>query len=167
MKNPRLSSPYLVKQTSILSKLRYIMGQKSQQDAFFSIFLRKKNSSSDANIFSKSVDTFSKNTLLVCPYFVNKRVFSQIYMYFFFSICFTKTPSLMPIFGKKTSILSKLHYIIGQKSQYNTLFSDSMKKYCSHTHIFSKNNQFYKNTLMFFFLYEKTKAVAPIFSEKS
>ena len=67
----------------------------------------------------------------------------------------------MPIFSKKTSILSKLHYIIGQKSQYNTLFSDSMKNYCSHTHIFSKNNQFYKKTLMFFFYMKKRRLSRP------
>ena len=45
MKNPLLSSPYLVKKTSILLKLHYIMGPKSQQDILFSQFFTKSNCS--------------------------------------------------------------------------------------------------------------------------
>ena len=45
----------------------------------------------------------------------------------------------MPIFGQKTSILSKLHYIMEQKSQWDTLlFQFSWKNQCSHAHILSK-----------------------------
>ena len=54
MKNPLLLCPYLVKKTSILSKLNYIMGQKSQQDALFLRF-------------------FTKKSLLPCPYFIKNK----------------------------------------------------------------------------------------------
>ena len=123
MKNPMLSCPYLVKQTSILSKVRFIMGQKSQQDAFFSDFSRKKEQQLVCQYFVENVGTFSKNTLFFYPYFVNKRLFSQIFMYFFFNL-FLKNPLFScPYLVKETSILTKIHYIMGQKSQ-QTLFSD-------------------------------------------
>ena len=86
LKNPLFSCPYLVKKTSILSKVRFIMGHKSQQDAFFSDFSRKKEQQLVCQYFVKNVGTFSKNTLFFYPHFVNKRLFSQIFMYFF-SIC--------------------------------------------------------------------------------
>ena len=70
MKNPLLSCPYLVKKTSILTKLYYIMGQKSQQDALFSDFSRK-NYCSHAHIMSTNAHSL-KHTLLSWPYFVKK-----------------------------------------------------------------------------------------------
>ena len=101
MKTPMLSCPYLVKQTSILSKVRFIMGQKSQQDAFFSDFSRKKEQQLVCQYFVENVGTFSKNTLFFHPYFVNKRLFSQIFMYFVFQFVLEKPPILMPIFGQR------------------------------------------------------------------
>ena len=50
MKNPLLPSSYVVKKTSILSKLHYILGPKSQWDALIFGFSRENN-------------------LLQCPYF--------------------------------------------------------------------------------------------------
>ena len=53
-KNSLLSSPYLVKKTSILTKLREIMGTTSQKDVlFFSFRFLTKNNRSYAHILSK------------------------------------------------------------------------------------------------------------------
>ena len=75
MKNPFLSCPFLVKKMSILSKLHYILGPKSQQGiSFFKVFTIKLLLS--CSYFVKSVHSL-KNTLLSCPYFVKKGPFSQ------------------------------------------------------------------------------------------
>ena len=52
----------------------------------------------------------------------------------------------MPIFGQKMSILSKLHYIIGQTC-HPSFFPNFHKKYCSHAQILSKNVHSLKNTM--------------------
>ena len=64
----------------------------------------------------------SKNTLLSFPYFVKKcHIFKNaVASYIFFQILHEKTPrAVIPIFHiwSKNTILSKLLYIMGQKSQ--------------------------------------------------
>ena len=39
----------------------------------------------------------------------------------FFQICHEKPPAVIPIFAQKTSNLSKIHYIMGQKSQWEKI----------------------------------------------
>ena len=73
--------------------------------ALMSIFCQKrpfsKKNSSHVHILLKNVPFF-KNNVLSCLFF----------------IFFHKKPrTLMPIFGQKTYILSKLHYLMGHKSQ--------------------------------------------------
>ena len=81
MKN-LLSIPYLVKNTSILSKLPYIMGQKSYRMPFFSWYFTKKISALMPIFFKKrkfskkcfyshilsEIRPFSQNTLLSCNF---------------------------------------------------------------------------------------------------
>ena len=108
-----VSCPCLVKKTSILSKLHYIMGQKSQQDALFFRF-------------------FTKKLLLSCPYYVNKRQFSKkhtallaifcqknfhaltntVLSCHFFQIFHEEHPTVMPVFGQKNvnSAKTTLYY---------------------------------------------------------
>ena len=60
-----------------------------------------------------------KNKLLSCLYFVKKSILSKTLRshVIFFQIFHEKPLLLCPYLVKKTSILSKLHYIMGQKSQ--------------------------------------------------
>ena len=80
---------------------------------------------------------FSQKILLSCPYFIEKRPFFKKHTVFTPIFCkkcqfaqkhsvltsfvqnFHEKPLLylMPIFDQQTSILSKLHYYMGQKSQ--------------------------------------------------
>ena len=114
MKNPLLSCPYLVKKTSIQSKLQYIMGQKSQQDALLFPINHEKITAL-MHIFCQKNVNFLKNTILTCPYFVKKRPFSQkhcAFMSLFFQFFYEKPPPLMPIFGQKNlhSVKTTLYY---------------------------------------------------------
>ena len=72
---PPALKPVISQKTSILSKLKYIIGHKSQHNAFFFRFLRK-NHRYHAIILSKKVHSL-KNTLLSSPFFVKKRPFSK------------------------------------------------------------------------------------------
>ena len=46
----------------------------------------------------------------------------------FFKFYHEKPPAVMHMIGQKTSILSKLRSIMGQKSQYDALFSELSRK---------------------------------------
>ena len=76
-KNPLLSCPNFVQKTSILSKLHCLWANKFNRMPFFSDFLRKNTALMP--IFSQKNVNSLKNTLLSCPYFVKKRLFSQNY----------------------------------------------------------------------------------------
>ena len=71
LKNPLFSCLYLVKKTSIMSKLHYIMGQKSQQDALFFPIFHEKITTLMPTFCQKNVHSLKK-TLISCPYFVRK-----------------------------------------------------------------------------------------------
>ena len=127
MKNPLLSCPYLVKKTSILTKLYYIMGQKSQQDALFSDFSRK-NYYSHVHILSKKPP---KKHIVLMSIFCEKNVHSlknTVLSCHSFQIFHEKPNSVMPIFVKKNvnSVINTLQY--GTKSQQDSLFSDFHEK---------------------------------------
>ena len=86
-----------------------------------------KNHCSCAHILSKAVHSL-KNTVLSRPYFVKKSTFSQKRaLRSFFQISHENPPSVMPIFGQKTT-LPKLHYIMGQKYHQDALFSNCSRK---------------------------------------
>ena len=100
------------------------MDQKSQQDVIFSIFSRKNYCLMPIYIFkNKNVHSlithYSHANILS-----KKRPFSQKHCALM-SIKkknHEKPPSVMPIFDQKTSILSKQHYIMSQRSQQDALF---------------------------------------------
>ena len=103
LKNPIRPCPYLVKKTSILSKLHYIMGPKSQKYALFFLFFttkyqllcpyfvrktsilkktrysyahslsKKRPLSQKHNAFMSSFSFFHEKPLLSCPYLVQKK----------------------------------------------------------------------------------------------
>ena len=85
MKNLLLTSPYLVKKMSILSKLHHTFDLKILKIPFFSDFLRK-STRSFTHILSKNFILSNKNTLL---------------SYDFFRIFHKKPPAVMPLFGQK------------------------------------------------------------------
>ena len=80
---------------------------------FFLIFHGKVNAPIPK--FCKKTDHVLKNTLLSGAYFVLKRQFAKRYsaLISFFFNCDFKTP----IFGVKTSILTRLYYIIDKQNQ--------------------------------------------------
>ena len=122
-----------------------IMGHKNKQDALFFQFLTKKSLLSCPYFVKKR--PFSINKQLSCPYFVKKDVHSlkntALSCHFFKFLI--KTPTLMPIICQKTSILSKLHHLMGHKSRQDALFYRFSRKIgCSHTHILSKIRLFSK-----------------------
>ena len=95
---------------------------------------------------------FLENKRLSCPYLVKKRQFFQKHgalISFLYNIL-QKTPAVMPIFGQKTSILSKLHNIMGQKKLIGcTFFSDFHEKIDAPIPIFcQKNVRSQKNTML-------------------
>ena len=77
----------------------------------------------------------------------------------FFQVFHEKPTAVKPIFDKKTSILSKLHYnIIIKKVKRMPFFSYFPRKnHCSYAHILSKKRPFYKNYA----------ALMPIFCQKT
>ena len=122
-----------------------IMGQKKIGCPFFSISHEKINALMPIFFFKKR--QFSINKQLSCPYFVKKDVQSlkntAISCHFFKFLI--KTPTLMPIICQKTSILSKLHHLMGHKSRQDALFYRFSRKIgCSQTHILSKIRLFSK-----------------------
>ena len=112
MKNPILPCPYFIKKRELCQNYTVLWTQKVKTMPFFSYcslkisltcpyFVKspfsKKSRCSHAHILSKKIPFSQKQTLLMSS----------------FSIFSGKTSSIMPIFGKKTSILSKLHFIMG------------------------------------------------------
>ena len=111
--------PTFGQKTSILSKI-HIMDQKNQQDVLFYHFFTKKLLPNAHIYFQKEKRPFSKNTLLILS---KKRPFSQKHCALMsIKKKHEKPPAVMPIFDQKTSILSKQHYIMSQRSQYDALF---------------------------------------------
>ena len=96
--------PIFDQQTSILSKLRYYLDETNQQDAPFFNYHEKMTALMPI-LCQKNFNSLKK-TLLSCPYFVKKRLFSQKHsdpMSFFY----LKKIDLMPIFYQKMYILFK------------------------------------------------------------
>ena len=123
LEKPLLLCPYLVKMTSILSKLHYIMDKKSIGCPFADFVWRKKNCS-HANILSEKCQ-FSKKHDALMPIFCQKIAHSlnnKLLHVIFFKIFMKKPLPSCPSLVQKTSILSKLDYIMGQKSQKITFF---------------------------------------------
>ena len=115
-----------------------------------------------------------------CPYIVKKLPFSKTRQFshssfyqqnvlshkiscnlmWFFQI--PRKPPRAHIWSKIKSILSKLKYILGQKSQYDALFSDfEWKNNCSHAYILSKNQPL-KNPLFLCLCFIKNR---PLFQK--
>ena len=120
-----------------------ILGPKCQQDAFIFRFFIQKNNCSYTHILSKNVYSL-RNTIFSCPY-LSKNVHSHentLLSYHFFQI-FMKNPMLSCLYlVKKTSIKSKLHYIMGGKSRQDAFFGFSRKNYCLNTYVLSKRRPF-------------------------
>ena len=143
------------------------MGPKSQQDALYLRFFTKKLLLSCAFLSKKR--TFSKEHSLLTPIFGQKNVNffkNTVLSCQFFQNFHEKPPAAIPIFGKKTSILSKLYYIFGQKVNRMPFFlifqvkttafmptfcqktSILSKTQCSHFHILSQNVHSLKNIVL-------------------
>ena len=135
MKNPLLSYPYLVKKTSILSKLHYIFSfaKKIRRMPFFPDF--HKTCLLSGPYFIKKVH-YLKTTLLSCAYFVKKTSIlpkTDALMSFYFQFFLENPPAVIPIFGQKP-VKTTLCY--GQQSQQDVLFSDLRRKnHTSYAHI--------------------------------
>ena len=120
---------------------------------FLFFYEKKKNSSSYANIFSKNVGTFSKNTLLLFLYFINKRVFSQIYMYFFLHFVLKKPLLSCRYLVKKRQFCQNCIILLAKKVNIISFFPISRKNTALIPIFFQKTINS-KNTLMsFFFLF--------------
>ena len=148
IKNSQRSCPYLVKKTSILSNL-HIMTKKVNRMSFFGYFTKKI--CSNAHIFSKkNVHSLKKHCFHAhilskkCPFFQKHCALMSI-----FSKFSSKTPCCHAHIWSKTSILSKLHYIMSQKSQYDALFfrflTEKSSLSCPY---FVKNDHSPKSTLL-------------------
>ena len=90
----------------------YIMGHKSQQNALFFRFFTKKPLIPCPYFVKKS--QYSKKYIALMPLFYHQKTFisknTVISCHFFFQNSHEKPSAVMPIFGRKTSILSKLYY---------------------------------------------------------
>ena len=113
MKSHLLSYPYLVKKTSILSKLLYITGKKSKYDAFFPPFIYEKTATLMTIFCQKNVHS-KKHTFLIpilCQKTstLSKTPSSQV---IFFQIFHVKHNAVMPIFGHNNvnSVTTTLYY---------------------------------------------------------
>ena len=119
MKNPLLSSPYMVKKTSNLSKLHYFGPKKTIGCPSFLIFHGKIIALiSNAYILSKIFHSLK----ITCSYahiMSKKHPFSQkqiALISFLSKILIKKLPAFMPIFGQKNVNSNKItHY--DQKSE--------------------------------------------------
>ena len=128
--NPLLSSPYMVKKTSNLSKLHYFGPEKTIGCPSFLIFHGKITALiSTAHIFSKN-RPFSKNHLFLCPYYVKKTSIltkTNCSHIIFIKIFIKNSLRSYLYLVKKTSILSKLH-IMTKKVNRMSFFSDISRK---------------------------------------
>ena len=116
---PYWQAPIWSYKTPILLNLNYIMGDKSPWDAFFSNLLRKIIAPMPS-ISQKDVHSL-KNQIALVPEFCRKNVqsFRNIVLScHVFSILNEKPRCCHAhiIFEQKTSILSKVHYTMDQKS---------------------------------------------------
>ena len=118
--------------------------------SFFSIFSRKNYCLMPIYIFkSKNVHSlithYSHANILS-----KKRPFSQKHCALMsIKKNHEKPPAVMPIFDQKTSILSKQHYIMSQRSQQDALFLRFLtKKLSLLCPYFVKKRPFSKNTLL-------------------
>ena len=121
MEYPWPLSPFLVKKRQFCQNYSTFWVHKVNKIPLFSDVFQK-NQSSHAHILSKNY-LFSKNTLFLCPYFVKKTSIltkkhcSHQFSHYFFKFLHVKPPAFIPTLSLKTSILSKLNYIMGPKSQ--------------------------------------------------
>ena len=116
IKNPAaIMHIFSLKSVKFVKTTKYY-GPKSLYDALFSDFLRK-NHFSHAHILSKKTYILYKTQCSHAHTLSKKRPFSQKRgaLMSYFSISSSKTLSVMPIFGQRTSILFKLDYILGNK----------------------------------------------------
>ena len=158
MKNPILLFPYLVKKTSNLLKLHYILDSESQWDAFFLLFM--KNINSHAHFSQKNVH-FQKNTTLPCQYFFKRTsTLSKTQCSHVIFINFIKNPSFHAnMWSKNVNYVKTKLYYREKKSRGCTCADLSwnilalmpilcqeivhcLKRYCSHVGFF---NFFIKN----------------------
>ena len=112
MKNPLLSSPYLVKKRRFCQNYTIFLVNKVIRMPFFSDFSRKNNCS-NAHILSKN-RPFSKNHLFLCPYYVKKTSIltkTNCSHIIFIKIFIKNSLRSYLYLVKKTSILSKLHIL--------------------------------------------------------
>ena len=133
--------PIFGQKTSILLKLHYFMVIKVTRMPFLfrfftkksllswkyfikNTYILKKTHCSHAHISQKNVHSL-KNTVLSC---------------IFFSIFSWKTSAVVHMIGQKTSILSKLHSILGQKSHRMPFFPISHEKISALMSIFCQKN---------------------------
>ena len=129
--------------TPILSKIYFIMGQKSQQNAFFSSIFHEKINALMPIYCQKNLPFCEKHVALM-PIFCQEKVHSlktRSSHVIFCNFYMKKSHNLLSFARsvKITSILSKLQSIMGQKSRYNSIFFRfSRKNHCSHVHILSK-----------------------------
>ena len=116
MKNPLLSIGIFSQKTrQFCQNYLVLWAKKALRWPFFLIFHKKL--SALMQIFCQK--TWILKKILWFPYFVRKTsiLSKHIALMSFFQTFHEKSPAVMPIFGKKkTSVLSKLHYILGQKS---------------------------------------------------
>ena len=117
-KNPILLCPYLVKKRIFCQNYTILWAIKVNKMPFFPDFLLKNRCSHTQfilkiRLFFKE-ETALKSMFCQKTFIPSKKLCSHVI--FFFLLVFEKSPAVKPIFGKKTSVLSKLHYILGQKS---------------------------------------------------
>ena len=112
MRNPMLLCQYLVKKLPCQDYTIW-WAKKVNRMSFFFLHFSRKNQCSHAHSLSKQ-RPISKNTLFLCPYFIKKRHFcmNTVLSCLFFQNLNDNSPAVMPIFGQKSSILSKLQYIL-------------------------------------------------------
>ena len=106
------------------------MGYKVGRISLLSDFSRKYPCSY-AHILSRKRPFSKKHTFLMPIFCPKKCPFSQkqcAFMLFFFKFLWKTSCCHVHIWSKETSILSNLHYIIGQKSKKDALFSIFTKK---------------------------------------
>ena len=122
MKNPYCYAHIQSEKCQFCQNYIRLWSQKVNRMAFLPIFDKKSLLSFP---YFVKINVYSlENKRLSCPYLVKKRQFFQKHgalIYFFYNIL-QKTPAVMPIFGQKTSILSKLHNIMGQKKLIGCTF---------------------------------------------
>ena len=149
MKNPILPCPYLVKKRKFCQNYTILWAQKVNRMPFIPIFTnkyqpscphflqnnvyyQKKKSYSHAHILSKKRPFSQKQYVLMSPF------------QFFYEKPLLSCPHLV----KKTSILSKLHYIMGQIKSIVCPFADFSWNKLLSCHYFVRKCPFSTNTML-------------------